>query len=103
MDQNLGETWPSIGRQLTSTLNTPTVSQPLPTISGKDPFPGPRLSGESHKHQRVLPDPQLQGAYSMRWNFGVQYRSEAKPYSGGLRGSRNLAAGYRRPANMAVT
>jgi hypothetical protein len=39
MDQNLGETWPSIGRQLTSTLNGISAAQPSPTISGKNPFP----------------------------------------------------------------
>ena len=79
MDQNLGETWPSIGRQLTSTLNTATVSQPLPTISGKDPFPGVQTPAASpFTAGAYFTDPNFKNAYSMQWNFGVQYQLQSE-------------------------
>jgi hypothetical protein len=78
MDQNMGETWPSIGRQLTNNLNEPTVSQPLPTISGKDPYPGLAQPAPTPFHSGAyFADPNFKNAYSMQWNTGLQYELDA--------------------------
>jgi len=75
MDQNLGETWPSIGRQLTGTLNGVSVSTPTPTISGKNPFPGVTTPAANPLTTGAFfTDPYYKDAYSMQWNFGVQYQ-----------------------------
>lgn len=75
MDQNMGETWPSIGRQLTSNLNLPTVAHPLPTISGKDPYPGlAQPAPTPFNSGAYFADPNYKNAYSMQWNLGAQYQ-----------------------------
>ncbi len=74
MDQNMGETWPSIGRQLTNNLNEPTLTQPLPTISGKDPYPGLAQPAANPFHSGAyFADPNFKNAYSIQWNMGLQY------------------------------
>ncbi|MEO7145190.1 MAG: hypothetical protein ABI165_16970, partial [Bryobacteraceae bacterium] len=74
MAQNMGETWPSIGRQLTGNLNQPSVAQPLPTISGKNPIPGvTQPAPNPFNNGAYFADPNFQDAYSMQWNFGAQY------------------------------
>jgi hypothetical protein len=78
MNQNIGETWPSIGRQLTSTLNQPTTAQPKPTISGKDPFPGVTMPAPTpFTTGAFFTDPNIKNAYSLQWNLGLQYQLSA--------------------------
>ena len=78
MDQNLGETWPSIGRQLTSTLNQVSASQPVPNISGKNPFPGVTTPAANPLTTGAFfTDPNYKDAYSLQWNFGVQYQLDS--------------------------
>ncbi len=80
MDQNLGETWPSIGRQLTSTLNTITASTPLPTISGK------RILSPDSRSRPQVPSPPAHSSRILitrmrtrsQWNFGVQYQFDTE-------------------------
>jgi hypothetical protein len=75
MGQNVGETWPSIGRQLTSTLNQITTAQPAPTISGKNPFPGVTMPAPTpFTTGAFFPDPNFKNAYSLQWNLGLQYQ-----------------------------
>ncbi|HLJ18254.1 MAG TPA: TonB-dependent receptor [Bryobacteraceae bacterium] len=78
MDQNLGETWPSIGRQLTSNFNQPTAAQPLPAISGKDPFPNvTQPAANPFSSGAFFTDPNFKDARSMQWNFGLQHQFNA--------------------------
>ncbi len=73
--QNLGHTWPDVGRRLSGNLNTPTPSQPLPTLSGKDPFPSAlRPNATPFGDGAFFMDPYFKNAYSMQWNLGVQHQ-----------------------------
>ena len=71
--QNLGHTWPDVGRRLSGNLNTPTPAQPLPTVSGKDPFPQALVpAANPFADGAFFMDPYFKNSYSMQWNFGIQ-------------------------------
>jgi len=71
--QNNGHTWPDVGRQRATGLNKPKKNKLLPTISGKDPFPGLVLPEPTpYNRQAWFTDPDFNNAYSMQWNFGIQ-------------------------------
>jgi hypothetical protein len=73
--QNLGHTWPDIGRRLSSNLNNPTPAQPVPAVSGKNPFPqASRPEPDPFGSGAHFQDPHTRDAYSMQWNFGVQHQ-----------------------------
>ncbi|HTM49708.1 MAG TPA: TonB-dependent receptor [Bryobacteraceae bacterium] len=71
--QNLGHTWPDIGRRLSSGFNLPTAANPTPTILGKNPFP---LAGLPNPTPFVdgafFNDPNFKNLYSMQWNLGIE-------------------------------
>lgn len=73
--QNLGHTWPDVGRQQSANLNLPTPQRPTPTIKGTDPFPNSMLPDASPFQQGAwFADPYLRNPYSLQWNFGVQHQ-----------------------------
>ncbi|MBI3680577.1 MAG: TonB-dependent receptor [Acidobacteria bacterium] len=73
--QNLGHTWPDVGRRLSGNLNIPTISGLLPTVSGKDPFPQAlRPNPTPFEDGAFFVDPFFKNAYSLQWNLGVQHQ-----------------------------
>lgn len=71
--QNLGHTWPDVGRRLSGNLNTPSVARPLPTVSGKDPFPQALVPAATpFADGAFFMDPYFKNAYSLQWNAGFQ-------------------------------
>jgi hypothetical protein len=71
--QNLGHTWPDIGRRLSSNFNLPTTQAPTPTIFGKNPFPSAALPNPTPFNDGAyFNDPYFKNLYSMQWNFGVE-------------------------------
>jgi len=72
--QNYEGTWPDIGQQLANNLNVPTPAQPLPTVTGQNPFAaGGGLFPAPTPFEQVqwYMDPYAKNPYSMQWNFGV--------------------------------
>lgn len=73
--QNLGHTWPDVGRRLSSNLNLSTTSQPVPTISGKNPFPSATTPAPTPFNDGAFfIDPDFQNGKSLQWNFGIQHQ-----------------------------
>jgi outer membrane receptor protein involved in Fe transport len=71
--QNLGHTWPDVGRRLSTNFNVPTAQQPTPNLTGTNPFPSAALPNPTpFGDGAVFNDPHLKNAYSMQWNFGVE-------------------------------
>lgn len=71
--QNLGHSWPDVGRQASANQNVPTLQQPLPVIKGTDPFPNSTLPAATPFTQGAwFADPYMRNPYSMQWNLGVQ-------------------------------
>ena len=75
---NMQGTWPSVFAAQGANMNTPTLSNPLPTQPIQDPFgwgSSPRLLpaatpfAQSGNH---FSDPDYKVAYSEQWNFGIQ-------------------------------
>ena len=77
--QNYSAQWPSVGEQLQENLNNPTAAQPLPTFSGKNPFPSGALPQATPFNQvQWYMDPNAQNPYSLQWNFGVQHQIDTQ-------------------------
>jgi outer membrane receptor protein involved in Fe transport len=73
--QNLGHTWPDVGRRLSGTLNTPSASAPTPEYVGKNPFPSATTPGPNpYQDGAFFTDPYLQNAASTQWNAGIQHQ-----------------------------
>jgi hypothetical protein len=71
--QNLGHTWPDVGRRISSNFNVPTAQQPTPSITGVNPFPSAALPNPTPFNDgAVFNDPYLKNAYSLQWNLGVE-------------------------------
>ena len=71
--QNMGHTWPDVGRRQSGNLNTPTAAQPLPTVSGKNPFPQALTPAATpFADGAFFMDPYFKNSYSMQWNVGLQ-------------------------------
>ena len=75
MMQAQGHTWPDVGQQQSGNLNTPTTGNPIPGVSGKNPFPAGLLPGPT-PFDRVAwyADPSVKNQYSMQWNLGLQHQ-----------------------------
>ena len=68
--QNLGHTWPDVGRKLANGVNPPTAN---PTVDAKNPAPTGILPTATPYNQGAwYSDPRFKNSYSMQWNFGVQ-------------------------------
>ena len=76
--QNLGHTWPDVGRRLSGTLNTPSSSAPTPQFDGKDPFPSATTpAANPNQDGAFFTDPFLENAASTQWNAGFQHQLTA--------------------------
>ncbi len=68
--QNLGHTWPDVGRKLQNGTNPP---DSIPNVSAKNPAPTGILPTATPYNQGAwYSDPRMVNAYSMQWNFGIQ-------------------------------
>ncbi|MDE0624773.1 MAG: carboxypeptidase regulatory-like domain-containing protein [Bryobacterales bacterium] len=68
--QNLGHTWPDVGRKLQNGTNP---ADSLPSVSAKNPAPTGILPTATPYNQGAwYSDPRMDNAYSMQWNFGIQ-------------------------------
>lgn len=68
--QNLGHTWPDVGRKLQNGTNP---ADAIPNVSGKNPAPTGILPTATPYNQGAwYSDPRMKNAYSMTWNFGIQ-------------------------------
>ena len=68
--QNLGHTWPDVGRKLQNGTNP---SDATPNVSAKNPAPTGILPTATPYNQGAwYSDPRMVNAYSMQWNFGIQ-------------------------------
>jgi len=71
--QNLGHTWPDVGRRLSTGFNTPTTQQPTPTITGTNPFPSAALPNPTPFNDGAFfNDPDLKNLYAMQYNVGIE-------------------------------
>ena len=68
--QNLGHTWPDVGRKLQNGTNP---ADAIPNVSAKNPAPTGILPTATPYNQGAwYSDPRMVNAYSMQWNFGIQ-------------------------------
>ena len=68
--QNLGHTWPDVGRKLENNTNPP---DSVPSVSAKNPAPTGILPTATPYNQGAwYSDPRMKNSYSMQWNFGIQ-------------------------------
>ena len=68
--QNLGHTWPDVGRKLQNGTNPP---DSIPDVSAKNPAPTGILPTATPYNQGAwYSDPRMDNGYSMQWNFGIQ-------------------------------
>ena len=68
--QNLGHTWPDVGRKLQNGTNP---ADSIPNVSAKNPAPTGILPTATPYNQGAwYSDPRMDNAYSMQWNFGIQ-------------------------------
>ena len=68
--QNLGHTWPDVGRKLQGNTNP---ADAVPNVSAKNPAPTGILPTATPYNQGAwYSDPRMDNAYSMQWNFGIQ-------------------------------
>lgn len=68
--QNLGHTWPDVGRKLQNGTNP---ADAIPDVSGKNPAPTGILPTATPYNQGAwYSDPRMKNAYSLTWNFGIQ-------------------------------
>ena len=68
--QNLGHTWPDVGRKLANGENP---ADSIPSVSAKNPAPTGILPTATPYNQGAwYSDPRMDNSYSMQWNFGVQ-------------------------------
>ena len=68
--QNLGHTWPDVGRKLANGTNP---ADTVPNVSAKNPAPTGILPTATPYNQGAwYSDPRMDNSYSMQWNFGVQ-------------------------------
>lgn len=73
LSQNLGHTWPDVGRRLSSNLNLPAANQPTPSISGKNPFPSATTPAATPFNDGAFfIDPNFRNSKSAQWNIGLQ-------------------------------
>ena len=71
--QNIGMTWPDVGRRQSTNFNAPTMQQLTPTITAENPFPASSLpSATPFTTGAYFNDPWLKNLYSMEWNFGIE-------------------------------
>lgn len=71
--QNLGHTWPDVGRRLSANLNLPSAAQLTPAISGKNPFPSATTPAATPFNDGAFfIDPNFQNGKSLQWNIGIQ-------------------------------
>jgi len=105
LTQNLGHTWPDIGRRLEGNQNKPTAGQPTPTISGKDPFPNAAMPPpDPFSSGAWYQDPRFQDSYSMQWNLGVEHQlNDSTTLSVNYVGSGNRRLPLSSYYNVAVT
>jgi hypothetical protein len=74
ISQNYEGAWPDVGQQLGNNLNVPTTANPLPTVTGFNPFAaGAGLFPAATPFNQVqwFMDPYIKNPYSMQWNFGI--------------------------------
>ena len=75
MTQAFGHTWPDVGQRQSGSLNTPTPSQPTPSIKATDPFPqGAIPEPTPFSRTAWYGDPRIKNQYSMQWNVGLQHQ-----------------------------
>ena len=68
--QNLGHTWPDVGRKLQNGTNPPDA---MPSVSAKNPAPTGILPTATPYNQGAwYSDPRMKNAYSSQWNFGIE-------------------------------
>ena len=68
--QNLGHTWPDVGRKLQNGTNP---ADSMPSVSAKNPAPTGILPTATPYNQGAwYSDPRMDNSYSMQWNFGIQ-------------------------------
>ena len=68
--QNLGHTWPDVGRKLQNGTNPASAN---PTVDAKNPAPTGILPTATPYNQGAwYSDPRMDNSYSMQWNFGIQ-------------------------------
>ncbi len=68
--QNLGHTWPDVGRKLQNGTNP---ADTVPSVSAKNPAPTGILPTATPYNQGAwYSDPRMDNGYSMTWNFGIQ-------------------------------
>ena len=73
LSQNLGHTWPDVGRRLSTNFNLPTAAQPTPSLSGKNPFPSATTPATTPFNDGAFfIDPFFKNSKSAQWNLGVQ-------------------------------
>ncbi len=68
--QNLGHTWPDVGRKLQGNTNP---ADAVPNVSAKNPAPTGILPTATPYNQGAwYSDPRMDNGYSMQWNFGIE-------------------------------
>lgn len=68
--QNLGHTWPDVGRKLQNGTNP---ADAVPNVSAKNPAPTGILPTPTPYNQGAwYSDPRMVNGYSMQWNFGIE-------------------------------
>ncbi len=75
--QNLDGGWPDIGTLEAGNLNTPTATNPTPTVTAQNPFGATAASANfpapnPYALGNYDADPNMKTPYSEQWNFGVQ-------------------------------
>jgi hypothetical protein len=68
-------TWPNLGAQLASSINSPTPTQPTPTLTAEDPFAagnGLLPAANPYNQGGYFVDPHIKNAYSEQWNLDIE-------------------------------
>ena len=100
--QNLGHTWPDVGRKLANGTNP---ADSLPSVSAKNPAPTGILPTATPYNQGAwYSDPRMDNAYSIQWNLGIQRQlDEATVLSVNYVGSGNRRQPLGTYYNVALT
>ena len=103
--QGLGHTWPDVGRQRATRLNTITPRQPLPSVPGLSPFPAVTTPTPTPFTQgAVYWNPFYKNTLSAQWNFGIQRQiGDRAVMNINYVGSGNSRVFHAFPANVATT